>query len=122
MLEDTARLHRQFFGRAANSRIPAWEPPVDVFEKGGDLWIVLALPGVEPRAVEVAFEQNRLSVCAQRELPQPLREARILRLELPWGHFERHIELPPGVYRLIERGLDHGCLWIRVTREEGPSR
>ncbi len=41
----------------------------------------------------------------------------VVRLEIPYGRMRRRIELPPGRYALIERRLDHGCLYLRLTRE-----
>jgi HSP20 family protein len=118
MLEETERVRRRFFGLAGRRGPPTWEPPADVFETAEGLWIVLALPGVESRSVEVHFEGNGVRVRAQRELPRALVGAHILRMELPRGCFERELELPSGSYRLLEQGLEHGCLWLRLARLE----
>jgi HSP20 family protein len=119
MLEDTERLRRRFFGLVAREPLPCWEPPVDIFEYRGDFWIVVALPGVEPRSIEVRFGGSNLMVVARRELPAALREARILRMELPSGRFERSIDLPAGTYRLLDQSVEQGCLMLRLARVEG---
>jgi hypothetical protein len=41
----------------------------------------------------------------------------VVRLEIPYGRMRRRIELPPGRYALVERLLDRGCLYLRLTRE-----
>jgi len=40
-----------------------------------------------------------------------------VRLEIPYGRMRRRIDLPPGHYALVERQLDRGCLFLRLTRE-----
>jgi HSP20 family protein len=48
-------------------------------------------------------------------LPAELRNARILRLELPQGRFERRISLPTGRYT-ITRFAAHGCVGLRLGK------
>ena len=52
--------------------------------------------GVDPDEVEALIDRGILVVSGRRVLPAELRNARILRLELPQGRFERRIPLPPG--------------------------
>jgi HSP20 family protein len=118
MLDETERVRRRFFGLKLRQSQPAWEPPADVFETDAALWIVLALPGVDPHSVEVQFEGSGVRVRAHRELPHALGGAHIVRMELPRGVFERELELPPGAYRLLEQAMEHGCLWLRLARLE----
>jgi hypothetical protein len=41
----------------------------------------------------------------------------VVRLEIPYGRMRRRIDLPPGRYALVERQLERGCLFLRLTRE-----
>jgi HSP20 family molecular chaperone IbpA len=51
------RLHRQFFQpRCARGVQPSWEPPADIFETEHDLWVMVALPGVEAERVEIHLD------------------------------------------------------------------
>src|ERR1700722_15012087 len=95
MLDRAERLHRRFFqlGRSQPSR-PVWEPPVDVFETDDALWILAALPGIDPEPVEIAVEPGVLIIAGDRCFPIELREAAIHRLEIPHGRFERRLALP----------------------------
>jgi hypothetical protein len=43
----------------------------------------------------------------------------VVRMEIPYGHMRRRIDLPSGRYALKERRLDRGCLHLYLTRE-GP--
>lgn len=118
LLDRAERLHRQFFrpGREGSAGYPVWHPPVDVFETGQGLWILIALPGVPGSAIEVGVEAGTLVVTGERPLPSALRGAEIHRLEIPYGRFERRIELPAGRYALQSREELHGCLVLSLRK------
>lgn len=115
LLEQAERMHRRFFrlGSSACARA-TWEPPVDVFEDGRELVIVVALPGVAAERVEVAAEQGALVVRAERALPFAGSRLAVRQLEIPYGLFERRIALPEGRYEAVARELTHGCLIVRL--------
>lgn len=116
LLKQAEQLHRQFFEPArGGTRTARWEPPIDVFETGRQLWIIAALPGVAPEAVFVEVEGQTLLIAGTRPLPSPGRNANILRLEIPYGRFERRIKLSSSL-RLAERELRHGCLVLTFTK------
>ncbi len=111
------RMHRQFFSlqSAAGRRQPSWEPPIDVLETDRELLIFVALPGVDPDQVGAVIEDGVLIVGGERTLPAELRNARILRLELPQGRFERRIALPPGRYA-VSRFAANGCIVLHLAK------
>lgn len=106
------RLQRQFFRPGERGTRPVWEPPVDLFANGPELWIVAALPGVPAEQLEVSVEDGVLVIAGERPAPPLLRAAIIHRLEIPHGRFERRIALPPGRYGLARRDLVDGCLTL----------
>jgi len=85
------RLRQQFFSlqSTASSREPSWEPPIDVLETEREVLILVALPGVDPDQVVAVIEDGMLIISGRRVLPAELQNARIHRLELPQGRFER---------------------------------
>ena len=110
LIKQAEQLHRQFFEPSREgARTARWEPPVDVFETERQLWIIAALPGVAPEAVRVEIEGPTLIIAGIRPLPSKGRKANIVRLEIPYGCFERRITLSPRL-RLAERELLNGCL------------
>lgn len=121
LIERAERLRRQFFRRAAaTASAPVWEPPVDMFETEDELFILVALPGVPPERVQIAHEHGMLVVSGMRPLPAGMRRARIHRLEVPYGRFERRLELPLGRYQYANQELAHGCLLIGLRKlDEG---
>jgi HSP20 family protein len=120
MLERADRLHRQFFQLGAPRQAsPTWEPPIDIFETDERFVVVVALPGVTADQLSIEIETGALVVRGQRRLPTLGHSCRIHRLELPYGRFERRIELPPCQLQLGERSVADGCLTLALTKLEG---
>jgi HSP20 family protein len=111
------RMHQQFLKLRpwAGAEEASWEPPIDVLETDREVLILIALPGVDPDEVEAAIEGDALVVSGRRVLPAELRNARIHRLELPQGRFERRIALPLGRYT-ITRFATYGCVGLRLAK------
>ena len=105
------RLSQQFF----SLRESGWEPPIDVLETEDEFLIFVALPGVDPDEVEAVIENGTLVISGRRVLPVELRSARIHRLELPQGRFERRIALPVGRY-VVSRFAVNGCIGLRLAK------
>jgi HSP20 family protein len=113
-IERAQRLHRQFFHRSQAK--PYWEAPCDIFETDQSLTIVIALPGVEPAAIEVSLNAGVLIVSGERPLPREAAHATIHRMEIPHGHFQRRIELPPTRLEISGRHIANGCLVVRLHK------
>jgi HSP20 family protein len=111
------RLRQQFFSLqpTANPRESSWEPPIDVLETEREVLILVALPGVDPDQVEAVIQDGMLIITGRRVLPVELRNARIHRLELPQGRFERRIMLPTGRY-VVSRFAVNGCVGLRLSK------
>jgi len=120
MLDRAERLHREMFRPArAGSRVPTWEPPVDVMETESAVIVLVALPGVEPGRIDVSLDRDVLSLSGTRSFPRELDAALIHRLELPQGRFERHVSLPPGGYVAVSSSAADGCLTIVLEKIGG---
>ena len=83
-----------------------------------ELIITAALPGVTADEVEIVVHEDSLAIVGVRRLPAFLQRARILRMELPHGRFERRVGIPPGRYEITRRDLTDGLL-IVVLRRRG---
>jgi len=105
------RLRQQFFTLQSS----CWEPPIDILETDKELLIFVALPGVDPDHVDAVIENGVLMISGNRTLPAELHNARIHRLELPQGHFQRRIALPAGRYA-ISHSVANGCIVFRLTK------
>lgn len=112
------RLHRQFFrlGSPGGAVRPRWEPPVDIFETDRELWILVALPGVDARHVEIGVADGVLVIAGERPMPAVQQMATIHRMEIPQGRFERRVALPPGRFDLVRRDIADGCLTLALRK------
>lgn len=106
------RLHRDFFRPAS----VGWEPPVDLLETADELILHAALPGVRLADLDLVIGGGELAVVGTRRLPKLPGPARIHRMEVPHGHFERRVRLPPGAYELARRDLADGCLTVVLRK------
>jgi len=110
-------MHRQFFRLSASGLTPAaWEPPVDVFEDEREFIVVVALPGVPIERIEINYESDMLVVRADRGISFAGSSRTLHRLEIPYGAFERRIQVPNA--RLEAGTSEHvdGCLILRLRK------
>jgi len=116
-LHRAERLHREVFrpSRSA-SRIPTWEPPVDVLETESAVIVLVAMPGVDADLVDVALIDGTLIFSGTRSFPEEMGVAVIHRLELPQGRFERQVPLPRRGYGAVRRSASNGCLTIVLEK------
>lgn len=113
-LEKKDQVARQSF-RAPPGEPSQWEPPVDVLEVADLSAVIVALPGVPAESVEVELQSPLLRIRGRRPV-HAYRQAQIRRLEIPYGVFERLVELPPGEYQLVDQSLQNGLLELRFRR------
>lgn len=115
-LTRTERLRRDPYQPRAAVGPPSWEPPVDVFETEHEVLIIAALPGVAPDRIDACIEDGRLRLRGERDVPEAIARARVHRLEMPVGRFERSIPLPPGRYGAINHAMKNGCLFVHLAK------
>ena len=116
LLDEAERRHRRFFDLlAVPSAAPAWEPPTNIFTRGAEIDVEVALPGA--RVDDVVVQMSTTGVTIEATVPPPTFPAgvQVVRLEIPYGRMRRRIELPPGRYALREHRLEHGYLYLRLT-------
>lgn len=115
LLARAERMHQQFFQLRA-MEAASWEPPIDMLETDRALWVIVALPGVEPPDVRVSIDGPTLVILAVRRLPATTQSAEVHRLEIPYGRFERRVRLPAGTYEVGHSELLNGCLVLRLSK------
>jgi HSP20 family protein len=117
ILARAERMHRELFRPAGiQSRLPEWEPPVDVLETEHEVLALVALPGVDAESAQAVIEDGDLVIAGTRVLPPELRTANIHRLELPQGRYYRRLRLPAGRYSAVRRTVANGCLVISLQK------
>ena len=82
--------------RSETERV-AWWPAVESYVKDGELQVRVALPGVDPKDVEVTVSDDYLTIRGERKAKTEERNgARYVR-EFACGSFERTLALPEGI-------------------------
>jgi len=97
-------------------------PSLDVVERADAYMVSAELPGVDPEAVEISFENNTLTLRGTKQpslKPQENEELRVYTAERLSGEFERAVRLPEYVEGdKIEASYTHGVLTITVPKAE----
>lgn len=103
---------------SAESRV--WVPALDVVERHDAYLIAVEVPGVDPAAIDVSFEQNVLTIRGSKGLGFELdknSEVRVYSAERVAGNFERSVRLPEFVDGdRISAEYKHGVLFLTVPK------
>lgn len=119
LVERADRLHRQFFQLGeTRARRPVWEPPADVVETARGVRIVVALPGVPADRVAMHFDGQCITVTGERPLPFSAPGSRVHRAEIPYGRFERRIELAGSALEPKSTRVEDGCLVLDLEKRD----
>lgn len=117
MLRQAEQMHRQFFRPGQTlTRSAVWEPPVDVVETETDYLVTVALPGVEATDIDIATDPPSVIVESRQPAAVRLAVRAVHRLEIPYGRFERRIDLPSEAFELQQYEFANGCLRIILRK------
>jgi HSP20 family protein len=81
----------------AESEPVAWWPAVESYAKDGDLHVRVALPGVDPKDVEVTVSDDYLTIRGERKAKADEKNGGRYVREFAYGSFERTFSLPEGI-------------------------
>jgi HSP20 family protein len=81
----------------AESEPVAWWPAVESYAKNGDLHVRVALPGVDPKDVEVTVSDDYLTIRGERKAKTDEKNGGRYVREFAYGSFERTFSLPDGI-------------------------
>jgi HSP20 family protein len=121
MLETMNRLFddRSVFRRRENESLSHWSPLVDIFEDTEGVTLVVELPGVEPKGVDLKVEDGVLTVSGERKLEHEDKRQNYQKIERWYGTFLRSFTLPPTVdVEHIRAEHKHGLLRVFLPRKE----
>ena len=77
----------------------AFAPAVEAYvDKEAKKYVCrVALPGIEPKEVQIHLQGNLLTITGERKYTCATKEPEVLHEEFAYGKFERTLELPEGV-------------------------
>ncbi|MBI2525768.1 MAG: Hsp20/alpha crystallin family protein [Candidatus Rokubacteria bacterium] len=113
-----ADLFQRFFDGATDETAqPAasWVPAAEGRLENGTYVIQFALPGVDPKAVEVSLMDNVLTVKGERKADHDTTGKDYFVREVTYGAFERSVALPEGVDAAqVEAKYRNGMIEVRI--------
>jgi len=94
-------------------------PPADVHETDAAFQVVLDLPGLDAKALDIHVENETLTVKAERSQPKPAEGAAVHRSERAFGTFFRSFTLPKTVdATCVEARYEHGVLTVVLPKRD----
>lgn len=120
------RLFDQSVGRAVvrDDELETYSIGLDVKENGDSYVVSAAIPGVDPKDVEINVNDDVLTISGSFEQKTESEEEHYIRRELRSGSFHRSLRLPPTVdAENAQAQFEHGMLELRLPkRPESRSR
>jgi len=95
-----------------------WTPACDIFEDGEEVVVRAELAGVEPKDVDIRFENGVLTLKGERKLEKEEERENYHRVELAYGTFTRSFALPGTVdAEKIRAEAKNGVLAIHLPKK-----
>jgi HSP20 family protein len=103
---------------AAGGESVGWAPACDIFEDGDGVTVRFELAGVEPKDVDIRFENGVLTMRGERKLVNGEQKAGYHRVELQYGSFSRSFSLPGTVdAEKIRAESKNGLLTVTLPKK-----
>ena len=107
-----------FFDHATDEpaeRVASWLPAAEGRIEDGTYVIQLALPGMDPKEVEVSLMENILTVKGERKADHDTAGKDYFVREVTYGAFQRSVALPEGVDAAqVEAKYWNGMIEVRI--------
>jgi len=101
------------------SGMASFAPAVDVFEDADNVYVETPLPGINPELVNIAIENDILTIEGASEKKTEVDEKNYYRKEVRSGSFHRAVALPSSVKSEEAKAeYEKGILKITVPKEE----
>ena len=97
--------------------------PIDIVEHEGSLKIRAAVPGVEPKDLEIQVEKNVLTIRGEIKQFNESNDVKVYRREVSYGAFARSVRLPDNLdIDNVDAEFKNGLVTISLPRipEEKP--
>lgn len=95
-----------------------WHPSVDIKETDDKLTLMVDLPGLEKKDVQLSLENNVLTIKGERKFEHE-EDENFYRLERAYGAFSRTFTLPRNVKSdAVVASFQHGVLTVDLPKVE----
>ena len=106
-------------GRAVHSgESVGWSPACDIYEDGEGIAFRFELSGVEPKDLDIRFENKVLTLRGERKMEREGKRENYHRVEMPYGTFTRSFSLPGTIDpEHIRADSKNGLLTVYVPKK-----
>ena len=95
-----------------------WTPKVDIFEDEEGVSLRFELAGVDPKDVDIRFENGVLTLRGERKMEKEEKKENYHRVELSYGTFTRSFSLPGTIdAEKIKAESKHGVLTVLLPKK-----
>jgi HSP20 family protein len=95
-----------------------WTPSCDIYEDGEEIVVRAELAGVEPKDVDIRYENGVLTLKGERKLEMEENRENYHRIELSYGTFTRGFSLPASIdAEKIRAESKHGVLLVHLPKK-----
>lgn len=106
-------------GDTSEGALTQWSPAVDVREDSDKYVVVADLPGINPKDVEITFENGLLSISGERKSEERSESDGYTRVERISGRFSRQFRLPDSAdENAISASGKNGVVEIHIPKKE----
>jgi HSP20 family protein len=115
--DEMARLFDDRVGRASGESV-GWTPSCDIFEDEEGVTLRFELAGVEPKDVDIRYENGVLTLKGERKLEREEKRDNYHRVEMSYGTFTRAFSLPGTLdAEKIQASSKNGVLTVHLPRK-----
>jgi HSP20 family protein len=95
-----------------------WAPSCDIFEDGDSVTVRFELAGIDPKNVDIRFENCVLTMRGERKLEKEEKKENYHRIEMQYGSFSRSFSLPGTVdAEKIHAESKNGILTVTLPKK-----
>lgn len=91
---------------------------LDVVENGDTYVIKAAVPGIDPKDVEISVDEDVLTIKGEFSKQEETKDENYIRREIRTGSFQRQLRLPPTVEpEKAQASFEHGMLTLSIPKK-----
>ncbi|RMD94163.1 MAG: Hsp20/alpha crystallin family protein [Calditrichaeota bacterium] len=101
----------------------AWVPQINLYEEEDRYILLVELPGVEPKDLNLTVQGKTLIIQGEKKPTDTVATTKCQHMEITFGPFSRSIELPVAVNSEgIQANYKNGLLEITIPKQTPKSR
>ena len=115
--DEVARTFDDRLGLRAGESV-GWTPACDIFEDGEAVTLRFELAGVDPKDVEIRYENGVITLRGERKMEKEEKKENYHRVEMSYGSFTRSFSLPAVVdAEKIKAEAKNGVLTVTLPKK-----